>query len=554
MPQTIDALFIPFYVNVDRWDNDSDDDIVPPSLARTRGVLAALSDEEWMKDEVDLVIDGRLLDFSRFLSLARYGTTRECERYDPFNMTLLSGSYYLNLLHQHAYHVRVANVVDRHKLEELGRRFTPRFVLLSTTLLFDAAERETIPLAVGQIRRQWPQAVVVLGGLMLVSYEKNLPPQAFYDLLRYYGADAYVVSPRGEHPTLEILRQGSLDALLRGPAIPSTYLIADGKLQPPASTPEDAMSLADTYIRWSSLPQTDHLYHVVHMRTARSCAFKCAFCEYPVNQGPLTLVPLEVVDQELQEIKRLGTIKSLVFTDDTFNVPQQRFRELLGVLGKYDFEWYCFFRPQYADRDTAQLMKQAGCRAVFAGLESADDQILKNMNKVARVDDYRTGIEQLKVQGIHVHANFIVGFPGETEASARKIIRFLDDMEIDFCTVCTWVYIPSTPIGRRAAEFKIDGLGVKWNHLTMNSREAQQLARQVVQEQKHAVHNAVRGEAWTEFLLYANGFTVDEVRTLLGCFGRYLNRDVSEAEIRQAPDFPAVQAALQHHEMPRPRG
>ena len=40
-------------------------------------------------------------------------------------------------------------------------------VLLSTTLLFDMAEHETIPLAVQQIRRAFPDALVVMGGLML---------------------------------------------------------------------------------------------------------------------------------------------------------------------------------------------------------------------------------------------------------------------------------------------------------------------------------------------------------------------------------------------------
>jgi radical SAM superfamily enzyme YgiQ (UPF0313 family) len=553
MQETLDALFIPYYVNVDRWDNDSDGDLVPPSLARTRGVLSALSDDVWMKDEVDLVVDGRLYDFSRFLSLVRYGTTSESDRFDPFNITLLSGSYYLNLLHQHGYHARVANVADRHSLKQLGERYAPRFVMLSTTLLFDAAERETIPLAVQQIRRQWPEAVVVLGGLLLVSYQKIYPPKSFEELLRYYGADVYVVSAQSEFPTLEVLRRGSLQALLDGRPIPCTYVVSNEIMRGPADEPEPVMDLADSSIRWNALPQTDHLYHTIHLRTARSCAFKCAFCEYPVNQGPLTLIPVEVVDRELKELKQLGTVKSLIFTDDTFNVPLRRFKELLRVLAKYEFEWYSFFRPQYADAETARMMKAAGCRAVFAGLESADDQILKNMDKVARADQYRRGIEQLKNNGIHVHANFIVGFPGETERSARKVSRFLDEMAIDFCTVCTWVYLPSTPIARRAREFAIEGLGVNWQHSSMNSQEAQQLARSVVQEQKSAVHNAVRGEAWMEFMLFANGFSLSETRLAIQSFNQFLGRDVARHELTQSKSCDELRSVLQRHEVARPR-
>jgi p-methyltransferase len=551
MRRTIDALFIAHYVDRDRWDNDGDDLPREPTPARTRALRSALSDEQWMKDEVDLVVDGKLYDFSRFLSWVRYGDTSEHARYDPFNMTLLAGSYYLDLLSRHGFEVRVANTVDRCQLGRLGREYDPRFVLLSTTLMFDAAETENVPGAVREIRREWPDAAVILGGLMLVSYRNNLPQQAFLNLLRYYGADAYVVSAQGETPLLEILRRGSLAGLILVPNIPSTYLVSGNVVFGPPAKPEEALPFGDP-IRWSTLPQTEHLYHTVHMRTARSCAFKCAFCEYPINQGPLTLAPLEAVDAELRELTAQKAVRSVIFTDDTFNVPLRRFKELLKVLARYDLQWYSFFRPQYADPETARLMKESGCRAVFAGLESVDDRMLANMNKNAKADDYRRGIEELKRHDIQVHANFIVGFPGETEESARKISPFIDETGIDFFTVCTWAYIPSTPIGARAGEFAVEGMGVRWKHNTMTSAEAGTLARQIVSEQKSAVHNAVRGEAWTEFLLYANGFDVGEVRSAIGCFDRFLGRDVPGDEIRSSAEYAGLRAVLARHEMPAP--
>jgi anaerobic magnesium-protoporphyrin IX monomethyl ester cyclase len=242
----------------------------------------------------------------------------------------------------------------------------------------------------------------------------------------------------------------------------------------------------------------------------------------------------------------------LIFTDDTFNVPLGRFKELLKVLARYEFEWYSFFRPQYADSETAGLMKDSHCRAVFAGLESVDERVLRNMNKAAKVDDYKRGIEQLQKRGIQVHANFIVGFPGETEDSAEKIVRFLDEMAIPFCTVCTWVYIPSTPVAARADEFGIEGMGMDWKHSTMTSEQAQTLARRVVEEQRYAVHNTVRGEAWSEFMLYANGFTVDEVRLAIQTFNSHLGRDKSMEEIRSEPSYAELRAVLERRPMPKP--
>jgi radical SAM superfamily enzyme YgiQ (UPF0313 family) len=551
MSEPIDALFLPYYVNIDRWHNDDAGDPPPPSLARTRATLSALSSDEWMKDEIDVVIEGKLYDFSRFLSWVGHGTTAEWRRYDPFNMTLLSGSYYLSLLGRSGFDVRVSNVATRQNLPTLGERYAPRFVLLSTTLLFDAAEYDTVPMAIRQIRAAFPEAIVVLGGLMLVSYEKITPPDAYRATLLHHGADAYVVTPRGEAPLLEILRRRSLEELRRDPP-PCTYVVENGEVHAPPPTPEPPFGLDDSYIRWGALQQKDHLYHTVHTRTARSCAFSCAFCEYPVNQGPLTTLPAASLERELEELKALGTVRSIVFTDDTFNVPLPRFKELLKVLAKFDFEWYSFFRPQYVDDQTADLMKQAHCRAVFAGLESVDDTVLKNMHKVATGDAYRRGIEKLKKQGIQLHVNFIVGFPGETDESAAKIAPFLEEMGIDFCTVCIWSFIPSTPIGKKRAEFGIEGLGVDWRHNTMNSSQAQVLARQVVEGQKQAVHNAVRGEAWTEFLLYANNFTVDEVRHAISFFNRHLGKDTAAADVQASPDFLKLRRVLERRNAPAP--
>src|SRR5207244_4052984 len=162
----------------------------------------------------------------------------------------LSGSYYLSLLPRYGFNVRVANVATRLSLEALAREWSPRFVLLSTTLLFDAAEQDVIPKAVRQIRQNFPDAIVVLGGLMLVRHERPV--------------------------------------------------------KRPSSTLEPPLAFDEGYIRWSQLPQKSHLYHTVHTRTARSCAFACAFCEYPVNQGPLTLMPVEAFERELQELRALG--------------------------------------------------------------------------------------------------------------------------------------------------------------------------------------------------------------------------------------------------------
>jgi hypothetical protein len=180
---------------------------------------------------------------------------------------------------------------------------------LSTSLLFDGAQRELIPMAVAQIRRLWPDAIIVLGGLLLVSYEKNQPPAAFHALLRRYGADVYVVSPRGEAPLLEVLERGSVRALVTGPVSPAPTWSREGRVHPPAGV-EPELSMDETGIRWSQLPQTDHLYHTVQCGRRGAAPSGAPSASIPSTRGRSRWSELESVAKELGELRDLGRVRS----------------------------------------------------------------------------------------------------------------------------------------------------------------------------------------------------------------------------------------------------
>jgi p-methyltransferase len=546
VPQPITALFIPYYYDADRWHNDAAAGHGGGAESRARGKSARKA--RMTKEGV--TVDGRLLDLARLLSDIRYGTTAEYERYDSYSLTLLAGSYYLSFLRRNGVDVHVANSCSRYSLERLAARVEPRFVLLSTTLIL---ENLILRDAIKRIRDAWPETIVVVGGLFLVEMQKTNPPDKFDNLLRSYGADVYVVSPRAECVVLDLLRCDSKRALLEK-RLPATYIVDGRTVHPPDTLADTDLTMAEMYVRWGEHVPTDHLYHTVHTRTARSCAFVCAFCNFPVNQGPLTLMPVDAFERELRLLQRVGTVKSLIFTDDTFNVPQRRFKDLCRMMAKFDFEWYSFFRPQFADPETVRLMKEAHCRGVFLGIESADDQILRNMNKAATVTAFKRGITELRRHDIRMHANFVVGFPGDTPDTSRKLVDFLDDTGIEFFTLAPFYYVHSTPIHQRAAEFGLEGAFERWRHDTMTSEQAFALTAELKRAPKYAIHapELAANNFWTEIMFYANGWTVDEARSAFRLFNRFEGMAVTAAELRAAPEYSGVAAALQRRPMPRP--
>lgn len=553
--RAIDGLFISYYEDIDRWHNDH----APSASGPTGSPAYRVSKKEAGKDTLlnrmgrqSVGIDGGNYDISRFLSHARFGSTVEYRRYDAFSTTHLSGAYYESLASRHGFEVLHANHVTRVDLEQLGQRLAPRFLFVSTTYM---TETSMVIDVAQHVRRNWPGVPLIMGGLVLVELQKSVPAKVFQMLLKAWGADAYVITPLGEAAFLELLRSdgGRIDEL----TLPKAWVRRGAKYVVDESIEEPGLDIDENYVRWGLL-DGQNLYHTVHTRTARSCAFICSFCSYFSNQGPLTLEQPETLERELEELAALGTVKSLIFTDDTFNVPVTRFKEILKVLSRFDFEWYSYYRAQFTDEDCALRMRDSGCKAVFLGIESLDDRVLKNMHKAATRKAYTRGTRELVKAGIATHANFIIGFPGDIPENTREAMRWIDGEGIDFFTVTPWYCSPATPIGQpeEKKRFGVVGSYWRWKHDTMNSDQALELEEWAIQNTEHSVFTSELAAQcfWSEIILYCNGFSPSQVQTLLRAFNRHAGRDNSPADLLRCREFQDTQRILRANDPPVPPG
>jgi len=138
-------------------------------------------------------------------------------------------------------------------------------------------------------------------------------------LFKSLGADVIVFDSQGEHTLGEVvrrLRKSDMPDLSDVPNL--VYSLDGGKFQHTERQIEDN-DMDENVVDWSLFP-TDFYTPTVQLRTARSCAFKCAFCRYPAVGGALKLNSVDVVMQQLLGLKDAG-VKNIVFIDDTFNVP-----------------------------------------------------------------------------------------------------------------------------------------------------------------------------------------------------------------------------------------
>ena len=366
------------------------------------------------------------------------------------------------------------------------------------------------------IRKYNSTAKIIVGG----PYISNQKKEDFITtnrLYKYLGADIYVTCQEGEFTLANILStlkaNRSLDAVCniaykKG----ASYVVTSSEIE---SNP-----LEENMVDYS-LFRKEEIGEFVSLRTAKSCPFSCAFCGFPARAGKYKYLDVGFVEQELNAIREIGTVTTLTFIDDTFNVPKARFKEMLRMMidNQYGFKWNCFYRSDHGDEEAIELMGKAGCEGVFLGVESGSDAMLEKMNKTARRKDYEAAIPLLRKAGISTYASLIIGFPGETYETVKETIDFIEECQPDFFRAQLWYCDPLTPIWDEREKYAIAGSGFSWSHKTMDSETACDLIDRIFLCTENSIWLPQFGfEQWSTFYLQRKGMSVEKLKTFLTCF------------------------------------
>lgn len=428
--------------------------------------------------------------------------------YSVAEVPSLGTLYLVNYLRKRGHAVDFVNsfTYEQEKLADLLAQ-DPLAVAITTT--FYMVPGPVIDI-VRFLRAHNPSTTIIVGGPLIDNYSRALEPDSLRRAFDRMGADVYIWESQGEatlHQVVDTLRKGQpLDH------VPNVFHRSAGAWSLTARKPENN-DLNECAMDWESFDPSE-LGTTVSARTARSCAFNCAFCDYPARAGALAFADVATVERELEALVRRG-VRRVAFIDDTFNVPMSRFLDLCRMMQRRDFglEWFSYFRCGNAkDEAIYDLMVDSGCRGVLLGIESGDDRVLKNMDKRATTADYRFGIEQLKKRGVFMHASIVVGFPAETRDTIRNTIKFLNETGPDTFTLNLWYYLHSTPIHQRAAAAGLSGEGFNWKHATMTALEALDNAEEMFDAVTVPAWMPVNGlDFWGVPYLLGKGMAKDQV-------------------------------------------
>src|SRR6266545_3165860 len=335
-------------------------------------------------------IDGKKLNYVDLLNYvysAVNGTSNESTARDKFkacDIPNLAAAYLTHYLRKRGFEARYINLFQ-HEKARLARYLAqdPLCVAITTTFY---VVNFPIHEMVKFIRERNDKVKIIIGGPLIANHARNNQGDEFKAALADLGADIYVIESQGELTLSKLVSRLKNGESLSN--VPNIAYFEDGVLIRTAVLPENT-SLDEDFIEWRVFADED-LGATLQTRTARSCAFKCSFCNYPTRAGKLTLASVDTVEQELDSMRDLGYVKNVVFIDDTFNVPLPRFKDICRLMIKknYKFNWFSYFRCSNSDEEAIELMAESGCRGVFLGVESGSPRILTNMNKAATVEKY----------------------------------------------------------------------------------------------------------------------------------------------------------------------
>jgi anaerobic magnesium-protoporphyrin IX monomethyl ester cyclase len=160
------------------------------------------------------------------------------------------------------------------------------------------------------------------------------------------------------------------------------------------------------------------------------CPFDCDFCSRPVFGSVFRRRNLDVVFEEIEQIRQLG-YDSLWIADDNFTLNHRYLEAFCQRMAGKQMNWSCLSRVSGIDEETTRMMREGGCRRVYLGLETGSEATLQLMNKKASLEEGINAVHQFRKAGIETAAFFIVGYPGESISSIEATLNLALRLPLD---------------------------------------------------------------------------------------------------------------------------
>src|SRR5580693_4449532 len=279
-----------------------------------------------------------------------------------------------------------------------------------------------------EVRRCFPTVPIVWGGYFASNYTQAVLNAPYVD---------FAVRGQGEQTFLELLEAIRGKRELKS-ILGLSYKDSDGGQR---NNPERPLRKLDAFpwYPYHRIPAEKYVLPTflgrrtaVHQASI-GCPFRCNFCGVVNFSGSREKMEApERTEAVLRHLAENYGVDAVQFYDNNFFLREDHTRELVGRMAPLNFKWWCEGRSDimmsYSDA-TFEAIRQAGCKMIFFGAESGNNQTLKEMKKDLRAEDTLELASRIRHFDIIPEFSIIFGNPKDPEGDTKECITFIRQLK-----------------------------------------------------------------------------------------------------------------------------
>lgn len=332
-------------------------------------------------------------------------------------------------IHEKYEYVFVDGNLEKDPWKKIKNYFdTGEYKYFCSTVMPGPQLKEAIPFT-KRIKELYPRSITIWGGYFASNQYKVSINSGYVD---------YIINGPGDNtfPKLLSILEGETDEKLlfvdnliykneEGKIIQTgkEALLNQDELPPLPYKHLNSFYPLEQYLAKTFMGNKTLAYH-----SSMGCPFSCSFCAVvPIYNARWKGKSASSIYKDLSYFKKNYNVDAIEFHDNNFFTSRKRVVEFANLVMNDNIEWWGEGRidtiNKYSDEDLI-TMRKAGCKMIFLGAETGNDEVLKQMNKGGTqsgqmIKDF---VLRMKKVGIIPELSFVLGMPADTEEQVYKQI------------------------------------------------------------------------------------------------------------------------------------
>ncbi len=231
--------------------------------------------------------------------------------------------------------------------------------------------------------------------------------------------------------------------------------------------------------KFDHLPTSGNTSGTAFVSIMEGCSKYCTFCVVPYTRGEEVSRPLNDVMREIHELVALG-VKEVTLLGQNVNAYQGEsedgeivdFAYLIQAVAAIDTIGRIRYSTSHPKEMSQRLIDLYGNTPKLVShlhlpVQSGSDRVLAAMKRGHTVLEYKSIIRRVRAlrPDVCITSDFIIGFPGETDADFDATMKLIDDIGFDNSFSFLYSPRPGTPAAEMRDDTPQDVKAARLKHL-----------------------------------------------------------------------------------------